>query len=123
MQMPSLAFAKLSLGPPILITNTTTQLVLNIIYFINPIKRTLELKYEAPMCIDNLFFTLVYSCTIMHTQFLWNTTNFNAADLLCSNIIKCRNNIYATNAYILEQRNSCIDGLSPYFCQNVYNTE
>ena len=38
MQMPSLAFAKLSLGPPILITSTTTQLVLNIIYFINPIK-------------------------------------------------------------------------------------
>jgi hypothetical protein len=38
--MPSLAFAKLSLGPPILIvTSTTTQLVLNIIYFINPIKR------------------------------------------------------------------------------------
>ena len=39
MQMPSLAFAKLSLGPPILITSTTTQLVLNIIYFINPINK------------------------------------------------------------------------------------
>jgi hypothetical protein len=39
MQMSSLAFAKLSLGPPILITSTTTQLVLNIIYFINPINK------------------------------------------------------------------------------------
>ena len=38
MQMPLLAFAKLSLGSPILITSTTTQLVLNI-YFINPQKK------------------------------------------------------------------------------------
>jgi hypothetical protein len=39
MQMPSLAFAKLPLGHPMQITSTTTQLVLNIIYFINPINK------------------------------------------------------------------------------------
>ena len=39
MQMPSLAFAKRSLRPSILITSTTTQLVLNITYFINPINK------------------------------------------------------------------------------------
>ena len=44
MQMPSLAFAKLSLGPPILITSTTTQLVLNIICFINPINKLASIE-------------------------------------------------------------------------------
>jgi hypothetical protein len=45
MQMPSLAFDKLSLGPPIQITSTTTQLVLDIIYFINPIKEAAKTNY------------------------------------------------------------------------------
>jgi hypothetical protein len=45
MQMPSLAFAELSLPPPpILITSTTTQLVLNIIYFINPINKLASIE-------------------------------------------------------------------------------
>ena len=55
MQMPSLAFAKLSLGPPILITSTTTQLVINIIYFINPIFS----RYSS----NFLFFLAISRCS------------------------------------------------------------
>ena len=52
MQMPSLAFAKRSLRPSILITSTTTQLVLNIIYFINPINKLASIVTDKYMISD-----------------------------------------------------------------------